>query len=110
MIFGVAILVLASFVITVFYYLRRLAGDDRANIRRWFLAWVGKGVGVPIVLWTVWNLGILPGLPPMMLHMTQALVGKTQVQAFFSLTANALLVIGSYWAAASFAWFLVLLA
>src|SRR5580765_1139040 len=98
--FGVAVLAAAGLVMAVAYYLRRLAGDERADTQRWFWTWVAKGLGVPVLFWIVWNLGILPGLPSLLLQMAQAKAGITsRVEAFFAVTAAALLVMASYWAA-----------
>src|SRR5437016_8779428 len=111
MFFGLAIVIFAGFVIAVYYYLHRLVGDERGDVRRWFWTWLVKGLGLPVLFWLVWNTGILPGLPPLLFQMVQASSGAaSRLAVFFDVTAAALIVMGSYWAAVSFAWFLTLLA
>lgn len=108
MFLAAAVILLASLLLMVFVYLQRLAADEHSNIRQWFKSWAAKGLGVPILFWIVWNLGILPGLPPLVLQMVQA-GGGTQAQAFVKVLASGLMVIGFYWATISLAWFLIVL-
>src|SRR4051812_34338615 len=108
MFLAAAVILLASLLLIVFVYLQRLAADKHSSIRQWFKSWVAKALGVPILFWIVWNLGLLPGLPPLMLQMVQS-GGGTQAQAFVTVLASGLLVIGFYWATVSLAWFLFVL-
>src|SRR5437588_841548 len=105
---GFVILALAGFIIAASYYLKRLMGDEGAGGQRSFWTWVCRGLAAPVLFWTLWNLGILPGLPPVIRQVAQA-AGRSQVEAFIVTTAWALFVIGSCWAAVSLAWCLAIL-
>jgi hypothetical protein len=59
---------------------KKQAGDERADTQRWFWTWVGKGLGVPVLFWIVWNLGILPGLPSLLLQMAGTTVDGSREQ------------------------------
>jgi len=108
MYFGSAILLFAGCIIAVYYYMHQLVGEGREDVRRWFWTWFAKGLGLPVLFWIVWNTGILPGLPALLFQMVQAgKTGSSQVEVFFYVTSAGLMVMGSYWAAVSLAWFLV---
>src|SRR5436190_3000186 len=111
LLFG-ALLLCLELMIVVFYYVHRLAGDERIDARRWFWTWAAKGLGFPVLLWLFWNLGILPGLPPLILPMLQAapILGASRFEIFTGFTAVAFIILSSYWAATSFAWFFAMLA
>jgi hypothetical protein len=104
--FAFSIIVCAGLVTAVLHYFGRMIGEQEGS-RRWLGNWLWKGLGVPVFVWFVWNLGMLPGLPPII-----AQIGKIQpsspgwVSAFFGYTAAALFVISSYWAAVTLAWLL----
>ncbi len=110
MILVLAILVFAGSVAAPFYYLERLLPGDPAENRRWFRSWVIKGLAGPIAFWVVLNLDVLPGLPPILPQMLRAQASSGNWGwAFRALLASALFVIGTSWAAVTFAWFLALI-
>ena len=111
MYFVAAVIILSGLVVAVFHYFRRLVGDERSDGRRWFWIWVCKGLAVPLIVWMVWNVGVLPGLPALMPQIARAQAARTNwLPAFFEVLASAVCVIGSYWAAVSFAWFVAFIA
>jgi len=111
MILALAILVFAGSVAAPFYFLERLMPGDPVESRRWLRSWVIKGLAAPVVFWIVLNLGVLPGLPPILPQMLRAQASAGNWGwAFRALLASALFVIGTSWAAVTFAWLLGMLA
>ena len=58
-----ALLVLAGFTVIVLQYVERLMGADYRRGQRWFWKWYIKGVVGPMVIWVLYILGALPGVP-----------------------------------------------
>jgi len=99
--FTASILLLTGFVLAALYYWKQLARHDPALTLRAFLSWVCKGVVAPVLLWIIFNSGILmPAILPEM-EMARAGGGKW-IGVLLTVTAPALPVIGSYWAALTF--------
>ena len=110
-IFAAVILLLVGLGVGVFYYLERLVEGQGPDGRRWFWNWVCKGLVAPILFWMLWNFGIIPGLPALLPQVAQAQSGGgSRASTFLVVTTCALFVIGSFWAAVTFAWFLVIIA
>jgi uncharacterized protein (DUF1499 family) len=101
------ILVLPAFVIVAqHFWMEAAAEDEFAEQRETFLIWACKGIGPPIFLWIIINLGILPGLPALMPSVAiakSAGIGKFFI-ALDRVAAAGAFLIGSYWTAITLAW------
>ena len=102
---GALVVVVTMVAFSFHYWDRLLLGGDKRQIRRWFIDWVGKGLGMPVLLWIIFNSGAHPVLPP---FVSSVILGKAggRFGQILALTTPALLVIGTYWSAVSFAWLL----
>lgn len=100
-----AILIACLPVLIARLYWRRLgAGGDWTDAERvYFLRWLWLGAIIPIVLWAVFNLGLL-GQPvwPSVQPLSTGLKAWHKSFNLFSFTST--LVIISYWAGISFTW------
>ena len=102
---------LACCVATACHYWKELHLPDDTKASRRFWAWALKGIALPLVLWVMFNLGIVATLPPLWpnLHHVQAVSGSW-LWALITLTLVAAFMIGSYWAATTFGWLLTTIA
>ena len=84
----------------------RLAPErDRPDIRRWLWPWSVKGLGVPLALWIVMNLGVSWNLQPFMPQVQVAQYRSgSWFPVFLTVTASGLFAICSYWAAVTLGW------
>lgn len=102
--------VLAGCVELVFRLWARLPPGDReseSDRDRWLAGWAIRGLGIPLGVWFVANLGVAIALPP--LHPgVEALrySGRPWFGACLAVTGIGAGVIASYWAAVSMAWLL----
>ncbi len=103
----VSILVLAAVVMVAYHYWQRLTGGESPEGRRRFEVWAVKGLGVPLVLWTVFNSGATPVLPPLVTQVILGQVAGGWWARLAALTGPALLIMASYWGALTFAWLVV---
>lgn len=103
-----AILILAVLVAGAFVYWQRLfLAGDLPQSKRWFIHWAVKGLGLPGLLWIIFNLGGSPVLPPLVTQVILGRVGGGWLGRMAALTAPALVIISSYWAALTCAWLIV---
>ena len=87
---------------------RLLSGREQANSIRLALAWLGKGLLLPLVLWTVMNLGISWNLQPFMPQVQAAQSGGGPwFPALLRVVAAGLFIISSDWAAVTLGWSLL---
>src|SRR5581483_5691859 len=99
-----SIMLLASLLAGAFHYNEQLAlKEDLAGRRRWFKNWAIRGLGVPLLLWFVFNLGSTPVLPAMF---PTGKAGATWFARMLILSPPAVMIISSYWAALTFGWLL----
>ena len=105
LLFGMsAALVGAAWVMT----LRLVPEQARAERVRWLLLWSVKGLLVPLIIWAVMNVGISWNLQPFMPQVQAAQnSGKGWAGAFFRVLLAGLLIISSFWTAATLGWALV---
>jgi hypothetical protein len=129
------ICVLVLYVLLVSFYWTRLAKNDPAYNRRWYLTWVGKGLVFPIVAWFLLNIGhtpVMPGIvkvmprrniapPPTIIYPAGATVSTAPIVipnkpkyigvgpvGYVALqTAPAFTAVGSFWGALTLGWFTV---
>src|SRR5262249_15564390 len=99
-----SIVLLASFLAIVYQYWEKLTGNEDPEARRWFRLWASKGIGGAAFLWLFFNSGIWPGLPPLMPQVATAKGYAARLSAFLDVAGVGLFLIGSYWAAITFAW------
>jgi tetratricopeptide (TPR) repeat protein len=99
-----AIVVGLAFILPAGLYWERIAELEPSLTRRHFLAWVGQGVVAPILLWLALNSGLLPGMPPLMNALGRRFANASGLPALLQITTPALWVVGSCWAAVTFAW------
>jgi len=105
----VSLLFLGIFLSLGFYYTARLEEEDQSlKLRPWFCAWAFKGALVPALVWAFFNLGIFMRMPPLMPEVDVARAQGNWLRGWAAVTAPALLIIGSYWAALTFGWLLSL--
>src|SRR6185503_6156461 len=103
--FASSMILLAGFVMVTFHYWQRFGEETGSPNRRWLIAWVVKGVGLPVLIWLLFNSGIVPGVPSLMTEVELARArGGSWIAGFLRAMAPGLLIIGSYWAAVSFGW------
>ena len=98
---------LALLVLAVRQYWNRLfmekGGADAAAL----LPWLGRGLVLPLLGWIGLNLGLSSAIPPLIPEIALAKsAGKSWLPLAFELTVPGALIIGSYWAAISFAYLL----
>ncbi len=102
------VFVLGMFALTAYYWWQ-LFEEDAVYHKRWLLAWMGKGVLLPVVAWVALNAGAHPVIPPLYPMKLPAVTGwfgmfVFEVRYVSAQTAPALFVISSYWAALTFGW------
>lgn len=92
-----SLVVLAACTFLVRYVWERLTESEQAG--RWFWRWYGKGVLVPLLLWLVLGLGIIPGLPGVI---PRFLPGQgPSLEALFAVGT---MLVGTYWAGLTLLW------
>jgi hypothetical protein len=100
--FLISIVLAVACVAIAFYFLDRLPKEEFAANRRWFWKWVCKGFAIPLLVWVLLN----SGRSPWLVSVTEAkIAGKP---AWFPVLMNAMLpavlIVGSYWLAVTFGW------
>jgi len=100
----VSLLILGGFVFLVVRFWGRY-WEDKPNRNQALLGWVTKGLLLPILVWMLLSGGIM-GRPSPWTAPTGASVpgGVSKAQVSFKSMVPVSLVVGSYWAAASFGW------
>jgi hypothetical protein len=103
-----AILLLACLVGgALFYWQRLFLHDNVPESRRWFKHWAIRGLGLPVLLWIIFNLGGSPVLPPLVTQVILGQVGGGWLGRMVALTVPALVIISSYWAGLTCIWLVV---
>jgi hypothetical protein len=105
-----ALLFLSSALVAMGWVMaRRLATDaKRAQLQRWLVPWVIKGLGVPAVIWGLMNLGLSWQLQSFMPQVQAARnTGGPWFPEYLKVLGPGVFVISSYWTAAVLAWILV---
>ena len=102
----ISIIMVAGFVIGVFFFLERMAPvENSPEVRRWLLLWTLKGIATPAFLWMFFNLGLFERVPSLVMEVDMA-HGWQRAVAFDSVAATGLFVIGTYWVGLTFVWLL----
>jgi tetratricopeptide (TPR) repeat protein len=79
----------------------------RGRLARWLAVWSGRGVGLPLLVWGLMNVGLSWNLQPFM-PMVQAAQnsGAGWIPEFIYVLGLGSFIISSYWAAGTLAWVL----
>src|SRR5262245_42035327 len=102
-----AILILGAFVLLSGFYWNQIFEAEGAPVARRFWGWAIKGLLVPVLFWLIVNCGLLPGVPGFVLEVVEKRSrGVPWVGALFRSFGPVLFVVGSFWAAVTFAWLL----
>src|SRR5665213_437959 len=107
--FFVLFLGLAGFCMILWDFCQRLPPEQVPKLRRWFKVWMFKGLLTPFLLWLVFNADVWNWLPPLMPDVDLAKLKGEWPQMMQHVALLGLFVIGSYWAAVTVAWLLVVL-
>jgi hypothetical protein len=88
--------------------LRLTPEEKRPRVNRWLISWCSKGVGVPLLVWALMNIGLSWSLQPFMPQVQAARnSGTGWFQEFLGVFDAGALIVGSYWGAVTMAWVLV---
>jgi hypothetical protein len=108
-----------SLIITVigivgFYFVmadfwERLPAEKRPGLRRWFRAWMIKGLLVPVAIWVLFNSAVSDSFPPLIVDVEFGKINGHWLNALLAVTTLGGFVIGTYWAAVTSAWLLAAL-
>ena len=96
-----ATFMVATFVWATLYYWQRL--DESQDAFAWFRAWVIRGIIVPALVWMFFNLGLFRGLPSLVPELDLARSRAAWFDAYLSISADGLLIVGAFWTIATMA-------
>ncbi len=107
-IFSSDLLLSGAFVGAAWSLIYRLVPQaKRRHVVGWLVPWSIKGLAVPILVWILMNIGLSWRLQPFMPQIQAARnSGGPWFSVFLSVVARGLVVVSSYWTAATFAWVL----
>src|SRR5580693_1897322 len=100
---------LAGFCMVLWDFCQRLPAEQTPLLRRWFKNWMFKGLLTPFLLWIVFNSAAWDWLPPLMPDVEFAKINGNWPEEMQRVVMLGLFVVGSYWAAFTVAWLLVVL-
>ena len=105
-----SILLLLFFVGLALFFCQKTFVDDARQGRRWLLGWAAKGAGFPILIWFFMNVGVSSILPPFLssLRYAQSTGGSLKPQLPQTMAVG-IFVIGTYWAAFTLGWLIILM-
>jgi len=105
-----ALIALGVFSLMGHFFTQRLFGENHAPAFRQYLAWIGKGLAAPALLWILFNSGLVPRLPALVSEADFALTaGVKGFPLWLATISRGILVISSFWAVVTFGGMLVLL-
>ncbi len=86
---------------------RLVPQTKRRHTSGWLIPWSIKGLAVPVLVWTLMNIGFSWSLQPFMPQIQAARNnGGPWFSVFLGVVAHGVLVVSSYWTAATLAWVL----
>jgi hypothetical protein len=100
---------LAGFCLVLWDFCQRLPAEQTPFLRRWFKNWMLKGLLAPFLLWMAFNSAQWNWLPPLLPEVEFAKLNGDLAAVMPFVATLGLFVIGSYWAAVTVAWLLVVL-
>ena len=90
------------------FFSQRIHGEENGIAYRSYLGWMGRGLLAPVLLWMVFNSGLLPKVPALDSAAEFAFSkGGKGVGLWLGAISGGLLVIGSLWATLTYGWQLV---
>lgn len=105
----IILLGLAGFCLAMWDFCQRLPSGQTPKLRRWFRNWAVKGLLTPFLLWIIFNSAVWDWLPPLMPGVESAKKNGAWLEMMQYVATLGLFVIGTYWAAVTVAWLLVVL-
>jgi hypothetical protein len=99
----------AGFCLVMWDFCQHLPPEQIPHLRRWFKIWMLKGLVTPFLLWMIFNSAVLNWLPPLMPSVEFAKMNGTWLETLQRVATLGLFVIGTYWAALTVGWLLVVL-
>ena len=100
---------LAAFCLVLWDFCQRLPAGQIPLLRRWFKNWMLKGLLTPFLLWMLFNSAPWNWLPPLMQEVEFAKLNGEWAAMMPYVATLGLFVVGTYWAAVTVAWLLVVL-
>jgi tetratricopeptide (TPR) repeat protein len=100
---------LAGFCLAMWDFSQRLPSGQAPKLRRWFRNWAVKGLLTPFLLWIIFNSAVWDWLPPLMPGVEVAKKNREWLEWMQHVATLGLFVVGTYWAAVTVAWLLVVL-
>lgn len=100
---------LAGFCLAMWDFCQRLPAGQAPKLRRWFRNWAVRGLLTPFLLWIIFNSAVWDWLPPLMPGVEIAKKNGEWLEMMQHVATLGLFVIGTYWAAVTVAWLLVVL-
>ena len=106
-----SILLTVGLVMMVFHFWRQLEPNGEENLALWKELgwWVLKGIGLPILVWTLINCGLFPGVPILLRRVAEEMAAKggNWLEPLVLGIAGELVVTGTYWSGITMGWLLV---
>ncbi len=100
---GAAVVMLVSLGMICFHYWGRVYPHDEARNQWEFAGWTLRSLATPLGLWVLVNTGWIPGIPPMLLARGPQTPGTLGwLSTLPDNLGPSVLVVSSYWAAATF--------
>jgi hypothetical protein len=100
---------LAGFCLVMWDFCQRLPPEQIPKLRRWFKVWTCKGLLTPFLLWMVFNAAAWDWLPPLMPEVEVAKLTGAWLPTMEHVATLGLFVVGTYWAAVTVVWLLLVL-
>jgi hypothetical protein len=105
----ITIIGMVGFYFVMADFWERLPADKGPGLRRWFRAWMIKGLLVPVAIWVLFNSAVFDSFPPLIVDVEFGKINGHWLNALFAVTTLGVFVIGTYWAAVTSAWLLAAL-
>jgi hypothetical protein len=106
----VSILLTVGLVMIIFHFWKQLEPHREDSVVLWKQLgwWVLKGMGLPILVWTLINCGLFPGVPILLRGVAEEMAAKGNWLEPLALgVAGAVVVTGTYWSGITMGWLLV---
>jgi hypothetical protein len=100
---------LAAFCVVMWDFCQRLPPEQVPKLRRWFKNWMFKGLLTPFLLWMLFNAAAWDWLPPLLPDVEMAKLKGEWPQMMQQVATLGLFVAGTYWAAVTVLWLLLVL-
>jgi hypothetical protein len=91
--------------VVVIHYRKQVAEMVDHFTKRWFWAWIGKGLAAPILLCLLLCLGSMPAMPPLTRSIAHLRNAGTWGHALLAQIRLVAIIVNWYWAALTLGWF-----